>query len=107
MSTWLYGRESAIQRDPACSFDPLPNPSHGVAERAYHLQLIRSERRRVFCVIRPGNWDDRRPEEYHENTLLMVGGMLVKDEKRNGYIWLEDAGRIAACDVVADSGKRQ
>ena len=56
--------------------------------------------------IRRGNWDDRRPEEYHENTLLMVGGKLVKDEKRNGYIWLEDAGRIAACDVVADSGKR-
>ena len=36
----------------------------------------------------------------------MVGGKLVKDEKRNGCIWLEDAGRVAAGDVVADSGKR-
>ena len=61
--------------------------------------MIRSEHRRVFCVIRPGNWNDRRPEDYHEDTLLMVGGKLVENEKR-GYIWLEDAGRIAAYDAA-------
>ncbi len=81
-------------------FDPLANASHGVRERARHLQRIRSEHGRFYCVIRPGNWNDRRPESYHENTLLMVGGKLVEDEKRDGYIWLEDAGRIAACDAA-------
>ena len=104
LAVWEGERDPARRR--VLVFDPLPNRSHGVSERARHLQMIRSEHGRVFCVIRPGNWDDRRPEEYHEDTLLMVGGKLVKDEKRHGYIWLEDAGPIAACDALARGGDR-
>ena len=91
--------ERDLARGRVLVFDPHPDRSHGLPERARHLQMIRSEHRRVFCVIRPGNWNDRRPEDYHEDTLLMVGGKLVENEKR-GYIWLEDAGRIAAYDAA-------
>ncbi len=71
-SSWLCGRESVIEHGTACS------------------SSIRLRTRLTACVN----------VRYHENTLLMVGGKLVEDEKRDGYIWLEDAGRIAACDAA-------
>ncbi len=80
-------------------FDSEPTRSPGLPERASHLRLIRSERRRVFCVIRPGDYRDRRPEHYGEDTLLAIGGKLIEDEERKGYIWLEIVGWIAARDA--------
>lgn len=102
LAVWEGERDRKRRR--VCVFDSLPTRSPGLPERARHLQMIRSGQRRVFCVIRPGNWNDRRPEDYHEDTLLMVGGKLMEDEERDGCIWLEDAGRIAACGVTPARG---
>lgn len=102
LAVWEGERDRTQRR--VLVFDQLPSGSPGVPERDRHLQMIRSEQRRVFCVIRPGNGSDRRPEDYHEDTLLMVGGKLMEDEERDGYVWLEDAGRIAACDVAPARG---
>ena len=104
LAVWEGERDRARRR--VLVFDPLPIRSPGLPERARHLQMIRSENQRVFCVVRPGNWNNRRPESYYEDTLLMVGGKLVEDEKRDGYIWLEDAGRIAAAAAIDEPRQR-
>ena len=108
LAVWEADMDRAKNR--VLVFDSEPDRSHGLPERASHLQLIRSEHRRVFCVVRPGNWNDRRRESYSEDTLLVIGGKLIREEGRDGYVWLEDAGRIAARDVrsvrVVDPGIR-